>query len=127
MGRTGTSSTRDANFSNATLYNASFAGANAASAIFSGAGINGGTNFSDANLNKANFVGEGADPSVGGALCNDETAFNSASVAYVLLLEISIEGSFPLYFPVITIDLVPGWNVNGQCCFPVKGGIRIGC
>ncbi|MEE2902058.1 MAG: pentapeptide repeat-containing protein [Myxococcota bacterium] len=115
------------NFSNAITRGSNFSRANLKSAVFSGATIASSTNFSGSNLIEANFVGANGTPRVGGSYCSDKTSFDSASPAYVLLLKISIEGSFPLYFPVITVDLIPGWNVAGQCCFPVQGGIRIGC
>ena len=115
------------NFSNAITRGSNFSRANLKSAVFSGATIASSTNFSGSNLIEANFVGANGTPRVGGSFCSDKTSFDSASPAYVLLLKISIEGSFPLYFPVITVALIPGWNVAGQCCFPVQGGIRIGC
>gem|GEM_PF-1755800 len=115
------------NFSNATTRGSNFSRANLKSAVFSGATIASSTSFSGSNLIEANFVGANGTPRVGGSFCSEKTSFDSASPAYVLLLKISIEGSFPLYFPVITVDLIPGWNVAGQCCFPVQGGIRIGC
>jgi uncharacterized protein YjbI with pentapeptide repeats len=116
-----------ANLSNAIVRGANFLKTNLKGTVFSGASISTSTNFSGANIIEANFVGSSGTPRVGGALCSEKTAFNSARLAYVLTLKVSIEGSFPLYFPVITIALLPGWNVAGQCCFPVKGGIRIGC
>lgn len=116
-----------AGFSNANVGGANFASANLKSANFSRATLGSGTNFNGANLMQANFVASSGVPAVGSSLCNEETAFNSASAAYVFLLDISIQGSFPLFFPVITLEFVPGWNVAGQCCFPVRGGIRLGC
>jgi uncharacterized protein YjbI with pentapeptide repeats len=114
-------------FSNATVSGANFSSCNLKSANFSNATLGSGTNFSGANLMDANFVASSGTPGVGSSLCNDKTAFNSSSVAYVFLLDISIKGKFPLFFPVITLEFLPGWNVGGQCCFPVQGGIRIGC
>jgi len=116
----------NANFSNGIARGADFSGANAKKATFSGANVSG-AKFSNANIIEANFVGNGGDPDVSGSLCSEDTSFNSAKVAYVFILKISIEGSFPLYFPVITLEFLPGWNVKGKCCFPVKGGLRIGC
>jgi hypothetical protein len=116
-----------ANFSNAALRGANFSRANLKGANFSGSSLSSSTNFGGSNLIEANFVGSSGTPRVGGSYCSDKTSFNSANPAYVLILEISIEGSFPLYFPVITVDLIPGWNVAGHCCFPVQGGIRLGC
>ncbi|XXF80721.1 pentapeptide repeat-containing protein [Myxococcaceae bacterium GXIMD 01537] len=115
------------NFSNANVSGTSFLSTNLKSSNFGGATITAATSFSGSNIMKANFVASSGTPGVSGSYCNAETSFTSASVAYVLLLKISIEGSFPLFFPVITIDLIPGWKVGGQCCFPVQGGIRIGC
>jgi uncharacterized protein YjbI with pentapeptide repeats len=114
-------------FSHANVSGANFSNANLKSANFSSASLGSGTNFGGANLMEANFAASSGTPAIGSSLCNDKTAFNSASAAYVFLLDISIKGSFPLYFPVITLEFVPGWKVNGQCCFPVYGGIRIGC
>jgi uncharacterized protein YjbI with pentapeptide repeats len=116
-----------ANFSNSDVTGANFGSCNLKSANFGGATVTPGTNFSGANIMEANFVASSGPPSVGGSLCNAETSFSSASVAYVFVLKISIEGSFPLFFPVITLEFVPGWNVAGSCCFPVTGGLRIGC
>jgi uncharacterized protein YjbI with pentapeptide repeats len=116
-----------ANFSNADVTGASFSGSNLKSANFGNATVSSATRFSGANIMEANFVASAGTPSVAGSLCNAETSFNSANVAYVFLLKISIEGTFPLFFPVITLEFVPGWNVAGQCCFPVTGGLRIGC
>jgi uncharacterized protein YjbI with pentapeptide repeats len=114
-------------FSHAEVSGANFSNTNLKSANFTSASLNGGTSFSGANLMEANFVASSGVPGVGNSLCNEQTAFNSASAAYVFLLDISIQGSFPLYFPVITLEFVPGWNVGGQCCFPVHGGVRLGC
>jgi uncharacterized protein YjbI with pentapeptide repeats len=116
-----------ANFSNSDVTGANFTGTNLKSANFSKATLSGATSFSGANIMEGNFVATNGTPSVSGSLCNAETSFTSASVAYVFLLKISIEGTFPLFFPVITLEFVPGWNVAGQCCFPVSGGLRIGC
>jgi len=117
----------DGNFTAATLNGANFAKANAKKATFSVAALNSSTGFSGANLIEANFVGGGGTPKVNGALCSEDTTFDSASLAFVLVLDVSIKSSGLLIFPVITIELVPGWNVAGQCCFPLFGGIRIGC
>jgi uncharacterized protein YjbI with pentapeptide repeats len=116
-----------AGFPHANVSGVNFSGTNLKSSNFSNAMLNGSTAFSGSNIMEANFVASSGTPQVGGSFCNAETSFNSANPAYVLLLKISIEGSFPLYFPVITLELVPGWNVAGQCCFPVQGGIRLGC
>lgn len=116
-----------ANFTNATIRNADFRGANIKSGNLAAAVINSSTKFRSANIIETNFVGSQGTPRVAGSLCSADTAFSSASVAYVFLLDRSIESSGFFIFAVINIALVPGWNVAGQCCFPVKGGIRIGC
>ena len=116
-----------ASFSHADVTGANFSNSNLKSSNFSSASISAATNYSGSNIIEANFVASSGTPLVGSSICSEETAFNSARRSYVFLLKISIEGSFPLYFPVITLQFVPGWNVAGQCCFPVQGGIRIGC
>ena len=89
--------------------------------------MNSQTNFKGANIIKANLVNTIGTPKVKGSLCSEDTAFTNPRVAFVIVLEISFQESGILVFPVIVLNILPGWNVSGQCCFPVKDGIKIGC
>jgi uncharacterized protein YjbI with pentapeptide repeats len=101
-----------ASFSHADVTGANFSGANLKSSNFTNATISAATNYQGANIVEANFVASSGTPQVDGSICSEETSFDSARAAYVFLLKISIEGSFPLYFPVITLQFVPGWKVK---------------